>query len=86
MKVLVTGGGGFLGGFIVRQLLDRGDNVRSFSRGFYNDLRKLGVEQCQGPFDDLKAVSEAVAGCNAVIHVGGKVGSWGPMKIITEPM
>ena len=77
MKVLVTGGGGFLGGFIVRQLLDRGDNVRSFSRGFYNDLRKLGVEQCQGPFDDLKAVSEAVAGCNAVIHVGGKVGSWG---------
>lgn len=31
MKALVTGGGGFLGGVIVRMLRERGDQVRSFS-------------------------------------------------------
>jgi 2-alkyl-3-oxoalkanoate reductase len=32
-SVLVTGGGGFLGGAIVRMLVGRGERVRSFSRG-----------------------------------------------------
>ena len=41
---LVTGGGGFLGGAIVRQLLDGGARVRSFSRGHYPQLDRLGVE------------------------------------------
>lgn len=78
MKILVTGGGGFLGGYVVRQLVERGDKVRSFSRGSYENLTKLGVEQKQGRFDDLKAVTDAVSGCDAVIHVGGKAGAWGP--------
>jgi nucleoside-diphosphate-sugar epimerase len=30
MKVLVTGGGGFLGGSVDRQLVARGDDVRSY--------------------------------------------------------
>ena len=80
MKVLVTGGGGFLGGYIVRQLVERGDNVRSFSRGVYDGLSKLGVEQKQGSLDDAQAVSDAVAGCDAVVHVGSKAGVWGPYE------
>ena len=32
-RVLVTGGGGFLGQAICRQLTARGDRVRSYSRG-----------------------------------------------------
>ena len=44
MKALVTGGGGFLGKAIVLKLLERGDEVRSFSRGDYPELRRLGVE------------------------------------------
>ena len=45
MKALVTGGGGFLGGAVVRLLRQRGDSVRSFTRSRYPWLDELGVEQ-----------------------------------------
>ena len=34
-KVLVVGGGGFLGKALVKKLIERGDEVRSLSRGAY---------------------------------------------------
>lgn len=77
MKALVTGGGGFLGGAIVRLLRERGDEVRSFSRGDYPQLRALGVETIQGDITDEGAVAKAVAGCDAVFHVAAKAGVWG---------
>lgn len=78
MTVLVTGGGGFLGGAIVRQLLARGECVRSLSRAHYPSLEKLGVQQFQGDIADSIAVHAAVAGCDAVYHVAAKAGVWGP--------
>jgi nucleoside-diphosphate-sugar epimerase len=77
MKALVTGGGGFLGGTIVRLLTSRGDEVRSFSRGAYPVLQALGVEQVQGDLADPEAVSAAAAGCDIVFHVAAKAGIWG---------
>ncbi|MBK5275529.1 MAG: NAD-dependent epimerase/dehydratase family protein [Desulfuromonadales bacterium] len=77
MKALVTGGGGFLGGVIVRMLRERGDEVRSFSRGTYPALAALGVEQVRGDLGDREAVIRAAAGCDAVFHVAAKAGIWG---------
>ncbi|MDD2272518.1 MAG: NAD-dependent epimerase/dehydratase family protein [Desulfuromonadaceae bacterium] len=77
MKVLVTGGGGFLGGAIVRMLRERGDEVRSFSRSDYPALTQLGVEQLRGGLDDRHAVSAAAKGCDLVFHVAAKAGVWG---------
>jgi len=77
VKALVTGGGGFLGGVIVRQLRERGFAVRSFSRGDYPELERLGVEQLQGDLADRAAVERAAVGCDVVFHVAAKAGIWG---------
>jgi nucleoside-diphosphate-sugar epimerase len=77
VKVLVTGGGGFLGGAIVRMLRERGDEVRNFSRGNYPSLAARGVEQFRGSLDDHAAVVEATKGCDLVFHVAARAGIWG---------
>ncbi len=77
MRALVTGGGGFLGQAIVRQLVARGDSVRSLSRGDYPALKTLGVECVSGDIADRVAVTAAANGCEAVFHVAAKAGVWG---------
>lgn len=77
MKALVTGGGGFLGGAIVRMLVEQGESVVSLSRATYPELSALGVEQRQGDLGNYGAVSEAVEGCDVVFHVAAKAGIWG---------
>ena len=77
---LVTGGGGFLGGAIVRRLVARGDTVRSLARGDYPALRSLGVETLRGDVADPAAVARAIEGCDVVFHVAAKAGVWGPYE------
>jgi nucleoside-diphosphate-sugar epimerase len=76
-KVLVTGGGGFLGGAICKILIERGNCVRSFSRGFYPALESMGIEQINGDLSDVKAVDRACSGMDLVFHVAAKPGVWG---------
>ena len=80
MKVLVTGGGGFLGKAIVTLLRQRGDEVRSFSRNPHPVLAGLGVEHCRGELSDAEAVQRAAQGCDMVFHVAAKAGVWGPYE------
>ena len=80
MKALVTGGGGFLGGAIVRLLRRRGDEVRSFARGAYPALEAAGVEVHRGNLEDAAAVSRAVQGMDVVFHVAALPGVWGPYE------
>lgn len=77
MKALVTGGGGFLGLYIVEQLLAAGHDVRVFSRGRYPSLTALGVETQQGDLQDANAVQKACSGIDAVFHVAAVPGVWG---------
>jgi len=77
MKILVTGGGGFLGGVIVRMLHERGDQVVSISRGRYPALEHLGVEQVQTDLANQITVIKAATGCDIIYHVAAKAGIWG---------
>ena len=78
MKTLVTGGGGFLGRYIVEQLLAQGDTVTVFSRGAYPELEVLGARVMRGSLQDAAAVQKACTGMDAVFHVAAKAGLWGP--------
>jgi len=80
MRSLVTGGGGFLGGAIVRRLVSSGDSVRTLQRGDYPELGALGVECIRGDIADSKIVDLAVAGCDRIFHVAAKVEMWGPRE------
>lgn len=76
-KALVTGGGGFLGYEIVRQLVEAGSVVTSFSRNSYSKLSDLGVAQVKGTVCDRAAVTRATEGMSIVFHVAAKAGMWG---------
>ena len=78
MKILVTGGGGFLGQALCRGLAARGHEVTSFNRGHYPALDALGVQQLRGDLADRDAVMAAFAGgFGAVFHNAAKAGAWG---------
>lgn len=78
MTALVTGAGGFLGRYVVEALLARGEKVRGLARGKYPELAELGVELVAADLRDRPRVIEACAGCDAVYHVAGLAGIWGP--------
>ena len=75
--ILVTGGGGFLGLAIVRQLVGLGLTVRNFSRHHHAELSTMGVEQIQGDLGDADAVKGAVKGVHLVFHTAAKPPPWG---------
>jgi dihydroflavonol-4-reductase len=80
MKILVTGGSGFLGSHVVRELLAQGYEVRVLKRknspSRTNLLEGLPVEIVEGDITNPEDVSNAVNGCEAVIHVAGHVSFW----------
>ncbi len=75
--ILVTGGTGFLGGAVIRQLVQRGEKVRTLSRGYPSSLAALGVEIQRGSIENRDVALAGVRGCKAVIHTAAKAGIWG---------
>jgi 2-alkyl-3-oxoalkanoate reductase len=74
MHALVTGGGGFLGRYIVEQLLARGDRVRTIYRRAYLKLEALGIEVARGDIRSLDAVDAACHEIDCVFHVAARPG------------
>jgi dihydroflavonol-4-reductase len=73
-KVLVTGGTGFLGTHIVRQLLDAGEkNLRVMASSVPGWMSDAGVEAVEGSVTNIEDINIAVRGAKAVFHLAGKV-------------
>jgi nucleoside-diphosphate-sugar epimerase len=77
MKVLVTGGSGFLGLALCRALLAQGHRVTSYQRNFSETLEQLGVRQVLGALNDASKLAEAMHGQDAVLHNAAKASGWG---------
>ncbi len=84
-NILVTGGGGFLGRAIVRQLLEKGHRVASLSRSHYPALEALGVKQLCGDIGNAGAVKDAARGRDIIFHVAAKAGVWGRFEDFFRP-
>lgn len=84
MKILVTGGGGFLGTAICKQLVAAGHVVRAFQRNRHAALDELKVEQRLGDIAGLDGVLDASRGMDAIVHCAGKVAAWGPLEEFYE--
>lgn len=78
MRIVITGGGGFLGEEIVRQLLAEGHEVVSVARSDYPNLREMGAQTVRGDLVDREVMRGALEGADALIHTAAKVGMWGP--------
>lgn len=76
MRVLVTGGPGFIGRRVVARFLDAGWDVTSFSLPGEAPLPAWGerVRMAYGDLADRAAVEHAVQGCSLVIHLAAPVG------------
>lgn len=74
-KVLVTGGGGFIGSHITDEAVRRGYEVNvldNFSTGRRQNLQHLAgnINLIEGDLRSYHTVHEAVRGCDAIFHVG----------------
>jgi nucleoside-diphosphate-sugar epimerase len=81
VRVLLTGGSGFIGSYVVPALLERGHEVRLLVRSRDKAERVLGgrgvdlerVELVVGDMLDADAVGRAAAGCDATIHAAAAI-------------
>ncbi len=81
MKVFVTGATGFIGGNLVRILLERGHTVRCLARSGSNrkNIEGLAVEVFEGDLRDAELdLTKQLRGCEALFHVAAVYSFWTP--------
>ena len=79
-RALVTGGCGFLGSWIVRQLVERGETVRvlAIAGESRENIADLDVEVVEGDVRSRSSVEEVVSGCEVVFHAAAIYDDFAP--------
>nr|WP_209550806.1 NAD-dependent epimerase/dehydratase family protein [Streptococcus panodentis] len=82
MKVLVTGATGFLGKYVIEELVEQGYEVRAFGRNQKagQALQGPSVEFFAGDFSQEEDIFAACEGVDAVVHAGALSTIWGPWE------
>jgi len=75
MRIVITGGTGFIGGHLARNLIQKGHKVNIISRGA--DKRDTSIKSLAGAtffpigINDVDKLAEAFSGCDGVAHCAG---------------
>jgi dihydroflavonol-4-reductase len=73
-KILITGGTGFLGTHVVRQLLDAGEsNLKVLASRVPEWMKDAGIKAVEGSVTDRDDLAKACKNVSAVFHLAGKV-------------
>ena len=80
MKILITGGGGFLGRTILQQLLPQHHELKILARSSYPEIEALGVQCIQADIQNPESLKGHFDGIDVVIHTAAKAGVWGPKE------
>ncbi len=82
MNILVTGGTGFIGGELIKSLINNGHNVKALVRP--DSILNFGNEVCifRGQLEDQRTLDGIEESIEAVIHCAGALGKWGMDKSI----
>ncbi len=81
-RVVIYGGGGFLGSYIVEQLLKLNcAHIKIFNRSPRPELAERGVEVVRGDIRDRRAVAQAASDTTIVFHTAAKAGVWGKYRL-----
>jgi nucleoside-diphosphate-sugar epimerase len=75
----VTGGSGFIGGRLIRQLRSEGWQVRALARSERSAqaVRETGAEPARGDLEDRDAMAAGAIGCEVAFHAAAALGEWG---------
>jgi len=82
VRAFVTGGSGFLGRRLIRELVVRGYYVRALARSAQarQDVAAAGAEPAEGDLDDQAALARAMEGMPLVIHAAALAKEWAPLE------
>ena len=82
MKILVTGATGFLGKYVIEELLDHDYSIVAFGRNekVGKALESQRVQFVKGDLSSIEELRQAFQEIDAVVHAGALSTAWGPWK------
>ena len=85
-RVLVTGAGGFIGGFLCKRLVDEGFSVRALAmpEESAEHLEKMGCSIVRGDLTKPDSIRGICDGVETVYHLAARIASWGTRKVFYD--